>query len=91
MLKSYTNLAIDISWVVYDDVIAPGGKVSPEWVSLIEEFPTRFLIGSDKVGKFDNYASEIVKYDALLDLLKPETARRVARENFLALLPKTSR
>lgn len=56
-------------------------------MELIEEFPTRFMIGSDKVGHFGDYASEIVKYDVLLDRLSRETARRVARENFLSVLP----
>jgi hypothetical protein len=91
MLKTYKNLWIDISWVVFDDVIAPHGQVDPAWVALIENFPTRFMIGSDKVGKFDDYASEIVKYDILLDRLKPATAAKLAHDNFVSVLPQAVR
>ena len=88
MLKTYDNLWIDISWVVFDDIIAPKGQVDPTWVALIEEFPSRFMIGSDKVGHFADYSSEIVKYDRLLDQLQPATAKRVAHDNFISVLPK---
>lgn len=88
MLKRYDNLWVDISWVVFDDVIAPRRVVDPAWISLIEEFPTRFMIGSDKVGKFGNYNTEIVKYDILLDKLPADIAKRVAHDNFLSVLPK---
>ena len=87
LLRTYKNVWIDISWVVFDDVIAPRGEVDPSWLLLIEEFPTRFMIGSDKVGKFDNYSSEIVKYDRLLARLSPAAAKQVAHDNFLSILP----
>jgi hypothetical protein len=86
MLKSYKNLWVDISWVVYEDYIAPNGVPDKKWVDLFEEFPDRFMIGSDKVAKFGDYSSQIVKYDILLDQLKPETAKKIGRENFLAVL-----
>jgi hypothetical protein len=87
LVQTHKNLWIDISWVVFDDVIAPHGEVDPAWVSLIEEFPTRFMIGSDKVGRFDDYSSEIVKYDRLLARLTPTAAKQVAHDNFLSILP----
>jgi hypothetical protein len=49
--------------------------------------PTRFVIGSDTVGVFDQYKTTLQRYYLLLDALKPETARKVAHDNFLALLP----
>ena len=88
LLKSYPNVWIDIAWVVFEDYIAKDGKPAPEWVKLIEEFPDRFIIGSDKVGKFTNYPPEMQKYYLLLDALQPETAKKVARDNFLSTLPK---
>lgn len=87
MLNTYPNLDLDISWVVYEEYIAPGGAAAPDWVALIEAFPDRFLLGSDKVGKFDDYEGETLKYYVLLDALRPETARRVARDNLMSLLP----
>ena len=88
LLLTYPNVWIDLSWVVFENNIAPHGKLSEDWVSLIEQFPDRFLIGSDKVGHFGDYYTEIQKYYLLLDALKPATARRVGRDNFLSLLPK---
>jgi len=87
MLGQYPNLTIDLSWVIFDQEIAPGGALDRRWVSLIEEYPGRFVIGSDVVGFFDQYKPTLQRYYVLLDALKPETARKVAHDNFLALLP----
>ncbi len=87
LLKTYGNLWFDLSWVVFEDNVAPGGKLDRDWVSLVEEYPDRFMIGTDKVGHFDTYVKEIKKFDILLDALKPETSRMVASENFLRVLP----
>ena len=87
MLGQYPNLTLDLSWVIFDQEIAPGGVLDKRWVSLIEEYPGRFVIGSDIVGFFDAYKPTLQRYYLLLDALKPDTARKVARENFLSLLP----
>ena len=87
MLGQYSNLTIDLSWVIFDQEIAPGGVLDRRWVTLIEEYPGRFVIGSDTVGFFDQYKPTLQRYYLLLDALKPETARKVAHDNFLALLP----
>jgi len=90
LLGKYPNLHVDISWVVYQtNVLTKDGKPSPQWVALVEAFPDRFLIGSDKVGHFADYPKEITKYYTFLDALKPETARKLARENLLSVLPKS--
>jgi hypothetical protein len=90
MLGQYPNLTIDLSWVIFDQEIAPGGVLDRRWVSLIEEFPSRFEIGSDTVAIFDQHKPVLQRYYLLLDALKPETARKVAHDNFLGLLPKRS-
>jgi hypothetical protein len=87
MLAQYPNLTIDLSWVIFDQEIAPGGILDRKWPSLIEEYPGRFVIGSDTVGFFDQYKPTLQRYYVLLDALKPATARKVAHDNFLALLP----
>jgi hypothetical protein len=87
MLGQYSNLTIDLSWVIFEQEIAPGGVLDRKWASLIEEYPGRFVIGSDTVGFFDQYKPTLQRYYLLLDALKPETARKVAHDNFLALLP----
>ncbi|HSU66275.1 MAG TPA: hypothetical protein VLJ39_05370, partial [Tepidisphaeraceae bacterium] len=78
------------SWVVYESYLDKGGHPDAKWVSLIEEFPDRFMIGTDKVGHFSDYPQEIQKYYIFLDALKPETARKLARENLLSILPKAA-
>jgi predicted TIM-barrel fold metal-dependent hydrolase len=87
MLGQYPNLTIDLSWVIFEQEIVPGGALDRKWASLIEEYPGRFVIGSDTVGFFDQYKPTLQRYYLLLDALKPETARKVAHDNFLALLP----
>jgi predicted TIM-barrel fold metal-dependent hydrolase len=91
MLRTYENLWVDISWVVFEDYVAPQGKPSPEWVALIEEFPDRFMFGTDKVARWGNLPEEVMKYYVLYDALKPETAKMVARDNFLRVLPRRVR
>lgn len=90
MLSQYPNLKVDISWVIFEQEIVPNNVLDRRWVTLIEEFPDRFIIGSDIVGFFDNYKPTIQRYYLVLDALKPETARKVAKENFLSILPKAS-
>jgi hypothetical protein len=87
MLAQYSNLTIDLSWVIFDQEIAPGGVLDRKWPALIEEYPGRFVIGSDTVGFFAQYKPTLQRYYVLLDALKPATARKVAHDNFLALLP----
>jgi hypothetical protein len=55
---------------------------------MLRTYPSRFVIGSDILGVFDQYKPTIQRYYLLLDALKPETAQKVAHDNFLALLPR---
>lgn len=87
ILVAHANLWIDLSWVVYDSDVLRDSRPDPRWVRLIEDFPDRFMVGSDSAGRVGTYESTIRRYDALLDVLSPDVARRVARDNFLKLLP----
>jgi hypothetical protein len=88
MLGKYPNLRVDVSWVVYETNLMKNGTPDPAWVRLIEAFPDRFLIGTDKVGHFADYPQEVQKYYRFLDALRPATANKLARENLLSILPK---
>lgn len=88
LLKTYPNLYYDLSWVVFEQVIAPNGKPDRVWINIIEQFPDRFMIGSDKIGGFSKYEQTIRRYDVLLDQLKPETAKKVAYDNMFELVKK---
>jgi len=89
MLKAHSNLHIDLSWVVYDTQLVINGKADRAWVKLVNDHPDRFMIGSDAVGKFGRYRKDIHRYEIFLDALEPETAKKVARDNFVRLMPKS--
>lgn len=91
LLSTYANLWIDLSWVVFDEYVAPDGKPAPAWIELAEEFPDRFMIGSDTVGHFTALPAAIQRYYVFLEALEPETRAKVARENFLSVLPQRVR
>lgn len=86
ILVTYPNLSVDISWVVYPEYIGKDKESLKNWAVLLEEFPERFMIGSDKVARWDGYRQEIRKYDPLLELLTPATARKVTRGNILKIV-----
>lgn len=89
MLSVYPNLYIDLSWSLLDLYLLDGeGKASEKWVKLVEAYPDRFMIGSDVVGKFNSLGSNMKAFDPFLDALSEETAEKVARDNFLAVLPR---
>ena len=59
----------------------------PKWLSLLEQYPTRFVIGSDVVGSFDNVGKIMHGFDPVLDALPEDVAKAIAHDNFLTLLP----
>jgi hypothetical protein len=60
-----------------------GGRLCPEWRTLLLKYPTRFMIGSDTwVNQRWQYYDELMQgYRAWLGDLPPEAARRIAWEN----------
>ncbi|MFC6338951.1 amidohydrolase family protein [Pseudomonas sp. CCM 7891] len=89
MLEAYPNLYIDLSWSVLTPyLLDEAGNPRPEWVRLVERFPERFMLGSDVVGRFSNLGEKMHSFDSFLDALPEDVARKVARDNFLAILPK---
>jgi hypothetical protein len=93
LLRKNPNLWVDISWLVYDYYFLDSfpdnyydGNSLDDWVTLIEKYPDRFLLGTDKVGHWATYPAEVVKYYALLDRLKPSTAELVCKDNLLSLI-----
>lgn len=88
MLSENQNLYYDISWVVFDDYIVRNENSLSEWAALIEKFPDRFIVGSDKVGHWDTYPAEILKYKKLVSLLSEKTAKNLCSDNILRLVEK---
>ncbi|MBM7062119.1 amidohydrolase family protein [Pseudomonas sp. UL073] len=89
MLAAYPNLYIDLSWtLVHPYLLDAQGKPEPQWLKLVERFPERFMVGSDVVGRFDGVGEQLHSFDPFLDALPAEVARKVARDNFLGVLPR---
>ena len=104
MLAKHSNLYIDLSWSVLDpyitelktpDIVVNKAKmrkgVSKQWLTLLEKYPDRFTIGSDVVGKYKSQGKLMKEFDRLLRVLTPQTAQKIAHDNFLQLLPKWAR
>ncbi|QZP23073.1 amidohydrolase family protein [Pseudomonas sp. DR208] len=92
MLEAYPNLYIDLSWSVLTPyLLDDAGQPRPEWVKLVERFPERFMLGSDVVGRFNRLGKQMRSFDPFLDALSEGVARKVARDNFLAILPESTR
>lgn len=91
LLGKYDNLTIDLSWTMIEPYLLDGkGKPRSKWLILLEDYPTRFVIGSDVVGSFDNLGKIMHGFDPVLDALPPEVAQAIAHDNFLSLLPQDS-
>ena len=93
LLEENSNLWIDISWVVYDyymqDKFPDGyldGDSIQDWAALFEKWPDRFMVGTDKVGHWQTYPDEVVKYNELLDLLTEDTRRKLCHDNILSVI-----
>lgn len=89
MLEAYPNLYVDLSWSVLQPyLLDKQGKPRAQWLELVKRFPERFMLGSDVVGRFGSLAEQLRGFDPFLDALPEDVARKVARDNFLAVLPK---
>ncbi|MFN3580336.1 MAG: amidohydrolase family protein [Pseudomonas sp.] len=91
LIETYPNLYIDLSWTVLDPyLLDKDGKPDPQWVKLVTDYPDRFMLGSDVVGSFRNMDKYLDAFIPFLDALPEEVAHKVARDNFLAVLPAES-
>lgn len=85
MLKEHANLHMAI--VVHELGKAEtrpmeDGKIRPEWVELLREFPDRFVIGTDQFhGVGDRMPRFLPDVRSFVDQLPADLARKVAREN----------
>jgi predicted TIM-barrel fold metal-dependent hydrolase len=89
MLGEYPNLYVDLSWsVLRPYLLSDDGRPDPRWVKLVGRYPERFMLGSDVVGRFDGVGEKLAEFRPFLDALPEDVAHKVARDNFLAVLPR---
>jgi hypothetical protein len=85
MLRSHQNLYVDISWIVYDDMICKDLQPKAAWLKLFQEFPERFMLGTDLCGHFELLGKTIARYNNLLGQLPRPITERIASKNAEAL------
>ncbi len=89
MLEAYPNLYIDLSWSMLQPyLLDEKGRPDPAWVELVKRYPARFMLGSDVVGRFEGLGDYLNAFDPFLDALPEKVAQQVARDNFIAVLPR---
>jgi predicted TIM-barrel fold metal-dependent hydrolase len=81
MTSRYDQLHFDLSWVLLERAVCPGGKPDPDWVEVLERHPERFVLGTDTIGDLDGFESRIRRFDPLLEALQPATRDLIARGN----------
>ncbi|MFA0087272.1 amidohydrolase family protein [Vibrio sp. 10N.261.51.F12] len=86
LLSKHDNLYILASWSLID-VVMPKGQLDRRWVSLIEAYPERFMIGSDVVGAFGYQETALSTWDPVLSALPAHVAEKMAYQNMLSVLP----
>lgn len=85
LLERFSNLHGDLSWLVFDTLVCPGGVPDDAWPGLVEAHSDRLCLGSDLFGRFGRLASTMARFTPLLDALSDEarvnlsvgTARRL--------------
>ena len=89
MLEKYPNLWFDLA---YRRDHHSGGTVDAEWLKLFEAFPNRFMLGTDTFPPEPwFYVEERAEENRTwLSKMGPALAERVARQNALDVLGRTS-
>jgi predicted TIM-barrel fold metal-dependent hydrolase len=89
----YMEIKVDPLHLGKTPPIDASGKIKPAWRKLFEDFPNRFLIGSDQNYPEPKTGPQRWQADVLLlNQLPPELRRKIGRENALHLyFPKQGR
>lgn len=95
LLERHPNLVYELSartWPHHPrspdyTIFKDGQQVWPEWVALIERYPTRFLVGTDAAGRATD-ADRITSVHRVLAQLRQATRASVASDNLRRLLSK---
>lgn len=82
LLARHRRLHIDVSWSLVDRIVdAHGDGADPNWVALIDEFPDRFVLGSDSVAAPRDAPARLARLDPLLDAVSDPHRELLAAGN----------
>jgi predicted TIM-barrel fold metal-dependent hydrolase len=81
LLGRNPHLYVDISWIVYDDVISSELEPKKHWLETISRHADRFCLGSDLCGHFEHLGKSLARYNGLLRRLTPRTRNLIASGN----------
>ena len=66
------------------------GMINPAWLSVVKEFPDRFMMGSDiKPGIWENEFRQVKDHVSILSQLPPDIQGKVARDNAIRIFKIT--
>lgn len=87
-LRRFPNLWCELSYRY--GITGAGGKLTPEWRALFEQYPDRFLVGSDTWinERWDSYGSIMAGYRGWLAQLPRAVAEQIAFRNAERLFRK---
>ncbi|MDY0249564.1 MAG: amidohydrolase family protein [Pseudomonas sp.] len=89
LLAEHDNLYIDLSWTLLEPYLVDAkGQPDPDWLKVFNNYPKRFVLGSDVVGRFANLGETMQGFEPVLQALPAEVAQAIAQNNFLELLPQ---
>jgi predicted TIM-barrel fold metal-dependent hydrolase len=92
LLRAHANLFVELK----ADPVNPGrnypladGRIKPEWLSLLQDFPDRFIVGSDQhYPEPNNQPQRWQAIVLLLNQLPADLQRRIGSDNARAIFPK---
>lgn len=86
-LQRHAGRALWVDTSVRDERIAPGGELLPQWRTLIEAHPDRFVVAVDtfSTNRWRNYESVVADIRRWVGTLAPHLQDRLLRRNAEAL------
>ena len=80
----FSHVHIDLSWSVVAERLVENRQTLLEWIQLINDYPSRFLYGSDALAPMDGerWNQTYAKYQALMDGLTPACRQLVSMGNY---------
>lgn len=89
LLAEHDNLYIDLSWTLLEPYLVDAkGRPRASWLKLFKDYPTRFILGSDVVGRFSSLGETMQGFEPVLQALPADVAQALAEDNFMRLLPR---